>query len=188
MEKLSLVLWRERELLDSLLYRLELEHLVLAGGRGRWLARAAQDVTTALEALRETELLRAVVADETAADLGVPAAASLETLALAVDDPWREMLLEHRGALLDLAREITDLADANRGLVASGHRSVRETLRSLDGAEPAYGQGASADLDDGSIFDDGAERDGLALQEIAYRAALADAVRVVQPSLLDFLR
>ena len=37
-EKLSPVLWRERELLETLQYRLEVEQLVMASGRTRWLA------------------------------------------------------------------------------------------------------------------------------------------------------
>ena len=44
MEKLSQILWRERELLDSLLFKLEMEQLVLGSGRTRWLARAAKEV------------------------------------------------------------------------------------------------------------------------------------------------
>ena len=38
MEDLSLILWRERELLETLLYKLEMEQLVLASGSSRWLA------------------------------------------------------------------------------------------------------------------------------------------------------
>ena len=48
MEKLSLVLWRERELLEELHYRLEVEQLVLASGRSRWLAHATRDVDALL--------------------------------------------------------------------------------------------------------------------------------------------
>ncbi len=48
MEDLSLILWRERELLETLLYKLEQEQLVLASGRTRWLARAAREVETVL--------------------------------------------------------------------------------------------------------------------------------------------
>ena len=66
MEKLSLILWRERELLDTLLFKLEIEQLVLASGRTRWLTRAAREVEPVLETLRETEILRAVAADEAA--------------------------------------------------------------------------------------------------------------------------
>ena len=37
--ELSNVLWRERELLEMLLFKLESEQLVLAAGRTHWLAR-----------------------------------------------------------------------------------------------------------------------------------------------------
>ena len=70
MEKLCLVLWRERELLDTLLYRLEVEQLVLASNRTAHLMRAAKDVEAVLETLRETEVLRATAADLAAAEIG----------------------------------------------------------------------------------------------------------------------
>ena len=38
------ILWRERELLELLLFKLEEEQLVLASGRGRWLAHATHEV------------------------------------------------------------------------------------------------------------------------------------------------
>src|SRR3712207_8593503 len=71
MEDLSLVLWRERELLETLLYKLEVEKLVLATRSTRWLAAAARDVELVLETVRETELLRAVAADAAAASVGL---------------------------------------------------------------------------------------------------------------------
>ena len=66
-ERLSLVLWRERELLEELHYRLEVEQLVLASGRSRWLAHATRDIDHLLSTIRETEVLRAVAADAAAA-------------------------------------------------------------------------------------------------------------------------
>ena len=48
MEKLSQILWLERELLDNLLFRLEEEQMVLASGRTRWLVKAARDVENVL--------------------------------------------------------------------------------------------------------------------------------------------
>lgn len=60
MEDLSSVLWRERELLETLLYKLEVEQLVLAGGRSHWLATAAREVERVLDRIREIEVLRAL--------------------------------------------------------------------------------------------------------------------------------
>ncbi|HET9419737.1 MAG TPA: flagellar export chaperone FlgN, partial [Nocardioides sp.] len=66
MERLSQVLWRERELLEELLFRLEVEQLVLASGRNRWLPAAAADVERLLHDLRRTEVMRAAAADHAA--------------------------------------------------------------------------------------------------------------------------
>jgi hypothetical protein len=79
-EKLTWVLWRERELLEALLYRLELEELVMATGRTRWLANAARDVDQAAAALRDAEVMRAVAADEAAEAAGLAPNSSLGDL------------------------------------------------------------------------------------------------------------
>src|SRR5690606_23485872 len=71
-ENLSLVLWRERELLETLQCCLEQEQLVLTNDRTRWLARVAREVEEVLTELRETELLRSVAADAVARSHGLP--------------------------------------------------------------------------------------------------------------------
>lgn len=144
MDKLSQILWRERELLDTLLYKLEVEQQVLASGRSRWLLRAAQEVEDVLGTLRETEILRAVAADEAAADSGLEHNPSLRALAEAVDEPWRGILLDHHEAFTVATREIVALADANRELITVGYRSARETLLSLAEGTDGYGADGSA--------------------------------------------
>lgn len=138
MEDLSLLLWRERELLETLLYRLEQEQLVLASGRTHWLARAAREVEAVLETLRETEVLRALAADHAAAAVGLAPNPSLRELADRAPEPWRTILHEHREALLAHSRLITDLAAANRGLLTAGYRAARETLMALGGGPEGY--------------------------------------------------
>lgn len=133
MDKLSQILWRERELLEHLAYELEIERLVLASGRTKWLARATRDIDDTLSDIRSTEVLRAVAADEAAEELGLPANPSLAGLADAAGDPWRGILLEHRDALLGIAREIAELSEDNKGLLTAGYRSAQETLLSIGG-------------------------------------------------------
>lgn len=128
MDKLSQMLWRERELLDDLAYQLEVERLLLAGGRARWLVNAARAIETTLDRLRYTEVLRAVAADEAAESLGLAPHRSLAALAGACDEPWRGILLEHRECLLALVRDIADLSQEERGLVTPAYRSAQETL------------------------------------------------------------
>lgn len=132
LERLSLVLWRERELLEGLHYKLEVEQLVLASGRSRWLMHCARDVESVLATLRETEVLRAVAADEAAAAIGMSANPSLSALAQAADEPWSSIFTEHQQAFVAATASITALADSNRELISAGYRSARETLLSMD--------------------------------------------------------
>jgi hypothetical protein len=150
MEKLSQILWLERELLDTLLYKLEEEQMVLASGRTRWLVRAAQEVEHVLGTLRETEILRSVAADEAAAAIGLGHNPSLRALAESVDDPWHSILLDHHEAFVAVTHEVVALADANRQLITTGYRSARETLRSLGGDTQGYAADGSAVVVEGS--------------------------------------
>src|SRR3546814_11800418 len=80
---------RERNLLESLLYRLEVEQLGLASGKTRWLLQAANDVEQVVITIRQTELLRAVASDEVAASVGLEHNTSLRALAEAVEEIGR---------------------------------------------------------------------------------------------------
>jgi hypothetical protein len=143
MQRLSEVLWRERELMEGLQYALEVEQLILASGRNRWLMRAATDVEAVLESLRKTEVLRAVVADEAAAALGLAPNPSLKELAATSGEPWGEILADHRDAFVAMTQSITELADSNRDLITTGYRSARETLLAMDDADGYTADGAA---------------------------------------------
>src|SRR5919202_3542804 len=77
---LAAVLWRQRDLLERLVYRLECEHLLLAAGRTRFLALATAEVEELLGELRVLELQRAAAADRVAAEVGLEAGTGLERL------------------------------------------------------------------------------------------------------------
>lgn len=138
---LNSVLWRERELLDSLLFYLEAEQLLLADGRTRWLAHAASEIERTTATLREIEMLRAVEADQVAAELGMLPDPSLSALADAAEEPWRTIFDDQREALIAITDQISEMASANRSMLAAGQRATREALLSL--SQPARG-GASA--------------------------------------------
>jgi hypothetical protein len=144
MEKLSQILWRERELLETLLFKLEVEQLVLAAGRTRWLANSAREVASVLETIRETEVLRAVAAEEAAETIGLGSNPSLRALAEAADEPWHSLLLDHHEAFTMITHEIASLADANRELITTGYRSARETLMTLGEGTRSYAADGSA--------------------------------------------
>jgi len=138
----SAILWRERHLLELLLFKLDEEQLVLAAGRSRWLARATREVEMVLEEIRQTELERAIEVTRVATELGVPSDASLRQLAEAAPAPWCGLLLEHRAAFLALTDEITMLVQSNRELLFRGHVAVREVLSHLADGRVEIGAGA----------------------------------------------
>lgn len=128
---LAAVLWRQRELLERLVYRLECEQLLLAAGRTRFLAIATGEVETLLDELRIVEVQRAAAADQVAREAGLPDGASLEELAGGAQPPWTGVLIEHRNALLTLTGELSALAETNRHLMAAGLKAVEQALAGL---------------------------------------------------------
>jgi hypothetical protein len=133
--EVSSILWRERELLELLLFKLEEEQLLLAAGRSRWLGHATREVEMVLEEIRRAELGRAVEVEAVAVELGLAPGVSLRELAEQAPSPWNDILREHRNAFLTASAEISALAQANRELLTAGFRAARETLLSLSEPE-----------------------------------------------------
>lgn len=137
---LSSVLWRSRELLELLLFKLEEEQLLLASGRSRWLAHATREVEVVLEQIRQTEVARAAYAQAVAIELSLCPDAGLGDLADAAPPPWSDLLHQHRKAFLTLTAEIGGMADANRELLTAGQRAARETMLVVAGNVETYGR------------------------------------------------
>lgn len=152
---LSAHLWRERELLDLLTFKLEEEQLLLSAGRARWLSHATREVEQVLERLRIAGLERATAAAAVAHDWGLPPDATLRDLAAgATDGPWAELLSAHLTAMTDQAAAIRQLRDANAQFLRAASRSTQETLATTDPAPTTYdAQGRSASSGDAHLFD-----------------------------------
>ena len=140
---LAAVLWRQRDLLERLSYRLECEHLMLAAGRTRFLPRR-RPRSRAPRRAAALELQRAAAAEQAARAAGLDPGAGLEELAAAVQPPWTGVLLEHREALLVLTRELGALAETNRTLMAAGMRAVESALAGLGAREQSTSVGYDA--------------------------------------------
>lgn len=134
----SNILWRQRHLLELLLFKLDVEQTLLASGRLRWLARATNEVEMVLDEIRATELARAVAVDEVAAAVGLAAGCSLRELAAVVPPPWDGIFTEHRTAFLALTDEISVVARANRDLVSHGQQALTDVLDLVgEGRQPS---------------------------------------------------
>jgi hypothetical protein len=135
---LSAVLWRERQLLELLLFKLEEEQLVLTSGRTRWLGHATREVEQVLDQIRTAELGRSIEADAAAREFGLEPGAGLLALAQAAPEPWGDLLRSHREAFAALTAQIQDVAHGNRDLLTSSHRAAQETILGLQETVQTY--------------------------------------------------
>jgi hypothetical protein len=151
--ELSNVLWRQRQLLDLLLFRMTVEQTLLVGRQVRWLARATDEVEAVLEEMRQTEVVRAMVLQDAATELGLGDDPSLREVAEAAPSPWGDIFEEHRRAFLGLTDEVQTIAAANRELLGREQRATRELLDELSGGvshgrraddDPRYGRASTA--------------------------------------------
>ena len=117
MADLSSILWRERTLLDLLLFRLEVERLVLSSGRSWWLTIAAREIEVVLAEMRQVELERAISVDTLAEEQNLPPNPSLREIAECSPEPWRAIWLDHREAFTALTSQISELAHGNRRML-----------------------------------------------------------------------
>ncbi len=125
---LSTGLWRIQDLLETLLYKLEIQSVLIETGRSRWLGRSTADIEQVIENLRETELLRAVDAAPVCEMLGLPHDTPLSAIAEAAPSPWNHVLEEHRTALSAATQELSLLSRSNSDMLEISYRAVQDTL------------------------------------------------------------
>lgn len=136
LSEVSNILWRQRQLLELLLFKLEEEQLVLKSGSTRWLSHATREVETVLAEIKRVELDRAVEIQHAAEELGFTDAPTLKQLTELGAGPWGRIFEEHRKAILELAKEIDEMAQNNRDLLARGRDAAHQTLISLGEVDP----------------------------------------------------
>jgi hypothetical protein len=114
------VLWREREIVERVLYKIVVQQLVLNTGQTLWLPQANTEIELAVNDLRVVEVMRNAEFDTLATRMGLAAGASLAELAAIAPEPWGSILGEHRDALRELTAEIERTAQENRALITVG--------------------------------------------------------------------
>nr|WP_274636000.1 flagellar protein FlgN [Microbacterium bovistercoris] len=130
--ELSMRLWHERELLEMLLFKLEVQQLLLAAGDGRWMHFATHEIEQVLDRLRTTGIARVVDAATVAEEWGAPEGATLrELVEHAPTDPWRDVFTDHLRVLTQLVAEIGQLRDVNVQQLTSVMRATQETIAGL---------------------------------------------------------
>jgi FlgN protein len=130
-EELSHQLWVLRELLEQLVFKLEVQSRLLSAGRVRWLPFIAAEVDAVIDAICQLEDERATASERVARQVGAPAGASLTDLAARLAEPWGPLLRQHRIHLLSLQGEVEETAQANHELARRGVQRTREILAVL---------------------------------------------------------
>jgi hypothetical protein len=144
---LSDILWHERDALEELLYRLDVQRLLLAAGRSDYVARAAREAEEAAQSIQTVELARAAESDSVASSLDLDPQASLDAIAQASPAPWDSILNEHRTALIDLVTRIKMTNGQTRTELASSSRALQELIATLTDATSTYGKDGTVQFD-----------------------------------------
>lgn len=144
--ELSTLLWRERELLELLMFKLDEEQLLLTSGKSKWLPFATREVEQVLARLRKSGIERTVEASAVAVEWGIGDEATLRELAEhAPSDAWRDILSSHLTALTSLTHQIASVRDTNLQYLRAATRATQETLAGMSTDRGGYdGHGATA--------------------------------------------
>lgn len=130
--ELSMQLWRERELLEMLLFKLDEQQVLLAAGRSQWMQFATREVEQVLERLKAAGLARVVEVAALGAEWGVGDEATIgQLIEAAPDAAWRDVFAEHMRALTRLTAEIAQLRDVNAEQLGALMRATQETIADL---------------------------------------------------------
>jgi hypothetical protein len=130
-EDLAQQLWAMRELLEQMVYKLEMQGLLLAANRTRWMPYLNAEIETLIEAINAVDKDRSAASAALARVHGLPAGAPLSEILAHVGNPWTPVLTQHRLLLLSLQAEIEDISHANADLARRGVSRSREIIASL---------------------------------------------------------
>lgn len=153
---LSRTLAAELTLLEELLYRLTLEHLVVASGSVPLLDRANREVDDVVERLRVHSIQRDAQLAEAAAVYGVDGPVTLTAVVDAVDEPWTTVLRRRGVELRETSEKVQVVTRQVREAVNAGAYAVQSTLDTLHGGVASYdASGARVRTDGGALLLDG---------------------------------
>ncbi|TAM68400.1 MAG: flagellar protein FlgN [Microbacteriaceae bacterium] len=143
---LSTVLWRERELLELLVFKLEEQQLLLSAGKSQWLRRASDEVRGVADRLAQLGLSRAITVGPLEATEPINDQPSLQEIIDELEEPvWRDIFSAHLGSLRTLTAQVRALQEGNIGLIRAALRSTQETLAAADVDASTYDASGRSD-------------------------------------------
>ncbi|WIB65565.1 flagellar protein FlgN [Curtobacterium sp. MCBD17_040] len=137
--ELSAALWRQREVLDLLLFKYEEEHLLLAAGKSRWIPQATREIETVVDQLRTAALRTSLAMATVGEEWGFPEDGKLgDVVTAAPTEAWKDIFGKHRDALKEQTHHIRQLRDTNDQLLRQALRSTQEMLSALSTPADTY--------------------------------------------------
>jgi hypothetical protein len=132
-DELSRRLWLLRDQMEQLVCALDIQQLVLANNRLRWLPMVTENVEHLVDDIRLSEAERVVVSRRIARELGLSEDASLNELASAAGEPYAMAWKQHRLHLISLQAEVEEISSMSRDLGRRGLNATREVMTSIGG-------------------------------------------------------
>lgn len=105
----SNILWRERQLLELLHFKYEVEQSLIATGRTRWLSHATREIEMIIEEMKQAELIRSLEVSALCEEMGVIEIPTLSAFTAVLPPPWAGIFNEHRRAFLEATQGIRGL-------------------------------------------------------------------------------
>jgi hypothetical protein len=132
LDELEATLAIERQLLESLLFKLTQAKLILASSEARFVGPALEEVTAVMQTIRGAEQKRAAAVAAVASEWGVPAqAVTLAYLAEHAPIPHKERFSSLRYELMDLTEDIERITRENERLATGNLSLIQGTLNAL---------------------------------------------------------
>jgi hypothetical protein len=143
--ELSRMLWQQRDLIERLEYRLEVQQLIMLSGRSDRLPTAVGEVEAAIAEIRKVEEQRLRIVGDVARTLGLPSHATITQIRNEVEAPWDTVLGDHHSSFLKLVASTEELASRNRELAHHGLTEARAAVAHMGGAAAPRTYGKKGD-------------------------------------------
>lgn len=132
-DELSRRLWLLRNQMEQLACALEIQQLVLANNRLRWLPMVSENVEQIVADISAAEVERTAVTHRVARSLGVDPSTSLLELARVAGEPHGPLWQQTRLHLITLQTEIDQFSAENHELTRRGLASTNMVIGHLAG-------------------------------------------------------
>jgi hypothetical protein len=121
--------------LVRVLFKAEALHSVLVGQRVKWLTEARKELEEAWDDALASEPYFVARLREVATTLGLPQEATLREIADACEEPWGFIFSQNRDEIFETAKQIEQISDLNKSMLARGHLALSSALQILDANE-----------------------------------------------------